>query len=600
MCGIFAYSGEKKVNGLIFDGLKRLEYRGYDSWGIAVLDNGKIYQYKNVGLVERGNDLEKLPVSTVGIGHTRWATHGGVNKVNAHPHISSTNEFTLAQNGIVENFDLLKKQLKEVNCKFKSQTDTEVIVRLIEKEVKKGMNLKESLISAFKKLQGRNTVALLDAKSNKIFAIKNGSPLVIGISKEGTYLGSDSLSFSPHTKEIVVLDDYDLVEIEGKKFSIYNIESKKKKQYKIKTLKYQYEDIDKGPYDHFMLKEIVEQQKTIQYATDCSLIELSPLVNEVKKSRKVYCLGAGTAGFAAEQIAYFLRTIADVDALAIKSYEFKSFLPVVSANDLIIAVSQSGETADTIEPLEVFKERGCKIASIVNMHGTTISRMSDFEYYANAGPEICVASTKVFTSQVAWGYLLAMTTAGEYNLAHRKLKKLLQSLNNLFTEEVFDYVRLTVCPILKEAEHLFILGKGENAAIALEGALKIKEISYKHVEGFSAGELKHGVIALIEKGTPVFGIIPSKDSSENGDEDSKDIISAMEQVKARGALTIGVGSEDFSKLEIFDFYICTPQVNSLGSIANVIPFQLISYFLSVLLGNNIDKPRNLAKSVTVK
>jgi glucosamine--fructose-6-phosphate aminotransferase (isomerizing) len=310
----------------------------------------------------------------------------------------------------------------------------------------------------------------------------------------------------------------------------------------------------------------------------------------------VYLLGAGTAGFAAGQIAYFLRTIANVDAMEIKSYEFKSYLPVISSKDLIIAISQSGETADTIEPLEVLKKKGCKIASIVNMYGTTISRMSDYEYYTNAGPEICVASTKVFTAQSAWGYLLSMTLVGKHKAAKRNLKKLSKSLDEIFTKKSFSYIKNKICKTLIDKEHFFILGKGENASIAYEGALKIKEISYKHVEGFSAGELKHGVIALIEKGTPVIGIIPSEEHKE----DHKDLISGMEQVKARGALTIGIGAPEYAGLEIFDYYISTPQINTLGSIANVIPFQLISYFLSVLLGNNIDKPRNLAKSVTVK
>ncbi len=596
MCGIFGYSGNKNTNDLVFNGLKRLEYRGYDSWGIAVLDKNKIHQYKDIGLVQQNPNLKKLPKSNVGIGHTRWATHGGVTKTNAHPHISTTKDFTLVQNGMVENFDTLKKELIKEGCKFKSQTDTEVIVKMVERELKKGISLKKALMSAFKKLEGRNTVALLDAKSNKIYAIKNGSPLVLGVAKDGIYLASDSLSFSPHTKKIIVLDDYDMVEVDGKDYVIENIKDGRKKKPEVKTLKYQYEDIDKGKYPHFMLKEIVEQQKTILYATDYSEKELEPLVKQIKKSRKVYLLGAGTAGFAAGQIAYFLRTIAHVDAMEIKSYEFKSYLPVISSKDLIIAISQSGETADTIEPLEVLKEKGCKIASIVNMYGTTISRMSDYEYYTNAGPEICVASTKVFTAQSAWGYLVAMTLIDKHRIAKSKLKKLSKSLDEMFTKKSFSYIKNKICKTLVDKEHFFILGKGENASIAYEGALKIKEISYKHVEGFSAGELKHGVIALIEKGTPVIGIIPSEEHKE----DNKDLISGMEQVKARGALTIGIGASEYSGLEIFDYYIPTPQINTLGSIANVIPFQLISYFLSVLLGNNIDKPRNLAKSVTVK
>jgi glutamine---fructose-6-phosphate transaminase (isomerizing) len=596
MCGIFGYTGKNPANNLVFKGLKRLEYRGYDSWGIAALKNKKIYQYKNIGVVKEDKDLKKLPKSNISIGHTRWATHGGVTKTNAHPHISTTKDFTLVQNGIVENFDSLKKELLKENLEFKSETDTEVIVKMIEREKSKNVSLKTSLEKAFKKLEGRNTVAVLDSENEKIYAIKNGSPLVIGFAKDGIYIASDSLSFSPYTNKIVVLEDYDMVEIEGKKVKIYNIKERREKKLKFKTLKYQYEDIDKGKYEHFMLKEIVEQQKTIGYATEYTQKELKPIVDAIKKSHKVYLLGAGTAGFAAGQIGYFLRTIGGVDAQEIKSYDFRSYLPIVKKDDLIIAVSQSGETADTIEPLEILKERGCKIASIVNMFGTTISRLSDYEYYSNVGPEICVASTKVFTAQCAWGYLVAMTVAGKYNTAHRRLKDMIKSLHSLFTKKVFSYIECDVCPRLKNKEHFFILGKGENSFIALEGALKIKEISYKHVEGFSAGELKHGVIALIEKDTPVFGIIPSKLNSR----ENKDLISAMEQVKAKGALTIGVGCNEYSNLDIFDYYISTPQINSVSSIINVIPFQLISYFLSLKLGNNIDKPRNLAKSVTVK
>lgn len=595
MCGIFGYTGSQSASDLVFDGLKRLEYRGYDSWGIAILKDGKIHQYKDVGVVEKNKDLEKLPKSNIGIGHTRWATHGGVTKNNAHPHISTSNSFTLVQNGIVENFSELKDDLLKKGHLFKSETDTEVIVKIVESELEKGKNLKRAITDAFKKLQGRNTIAVLDAEKKKLYAIKNGSPLVLGIGKKEIFLASDSLSFSPYTKKIVVMDDYDMVEIEGVDFNIYNVKDRKKKKPKYKVLKYQYEDIDKGDYEHFMLKEIVEQQKTILYATEYTKKELEPLIGAIKSSRRVYILGAGTAGFAAGQIAYFLRNIANVDAWDIKSYDFRSYLSTITKDDLIIAVSQSGETADTIEPLEILKERGCKIASIVNMFGTTISRMSDFEYYTNAGPEICVASTKVFTAQSAWGYLLAMGMIDKERTAHRRLKLLSKSLNTLFKKSVFKYLE-RMSEVLKEKEHFFILGKGENTYIALEGALKIKEISYKHVEGFSAGELKHGVIALIEKGTPVFGIIPNDEKKE----DNKDLISAMEQVKARGALTIGIGDPKHSSMSIFDYYLPTPQVNSLGSITNVIPFQLISYFLSLELGNNIDKPRNLAKSVTVK
>lgn len=595
MCGIFGYTGTQTANNIVFDGLKRLEYRGYDSWGIAVLEKNEIHQYKDIGIVKSNKKLLKLPISNIGIGHTRWATHGGVTRVNAHPHTSQTKDFTLVQNGIVENFSSIKENLINLGYKFTSETDTEVIVKLIEEERKKKKDLQKSLISAFRKLEGRNTIAVLDAKKNCIYAIKNGSPLVLGISPKGIYLASDSLSFSPYTNKVVVLDDFDMVTICNNNIDITNIKTNRKKDLEYKILKYKYEDINKGKYKHFMLKEIVEQKKTIKYATQYTEKELDPLLKAVRKSRRVYILGAGTAGFAAGQIGYFLRTIAKVDAQDVKSYDYRSYLPVISSNDLIIAVSQSGETADTIEPLEKFREKGCKIASIVNMFGTTISRLSDYEYYTNAGPEICVASTKVFTAQSAWGYLLSMSLAGRYNEAKKSISKLSKSLDPLFEEPSFKNIK-KICRRIKKNEHFFVLGKGENSFISLEGALKIKEISYKHVEGFSAGELKHGVIALIEKGTPVFGIVPSSITPE----DQKDIISGMEQVKARGALTIGIGSTDYAKSDMFDYYIETPDTGLLSCLANVVPFQLISYFISLELGNNIDKPRNLAKSVTVK
>lgn len=593
MCGIFGYSGTKECNDLIFQGLKRLEYRGYDSWGMAVLQGKKIHQYKDVGEIQGSAKLEKLPKGNIGIGHTRWATHGGVTKTNTHPHISTSEDFTLAQNGIVENFDELKQKLIKEGVKFISQTDTEVIVRLIERELKK-RSLKDAIIHVFKKLKGRNTVVVLSNNDGKIYAVRNGSPLVIGVAKDGTYLASDTLSFSLATNKAILLENYDMVEIDGKSIEIFNILENRKKNVNTKELKHQFTQIEKGKFEHFMLKEIVDQKETLLFATEYTEKDLEPLIKEIKKGKRVYLIGAGTAGFSAGQVAYFLRNIAHIDAQEIRSYEFKAYLPIVKKGDIVIAFSQSGETADTIEAIEHMKEKGCKVASLVNMYGTAMSRLSDYEYYTNSGPEICVASTKVFTAQCAWGYLLSMSIAGKYRKARMNIKELSKDIAKLFTKKCFDEIK-RVAEYMAKRESAFILGKGENAYIAFEGALKIKEISYKHVEGFAAGELKHGVIALIEKGSVVFGIIPSSES-----EDSSDLISAMEQVKTRGAFTVGIGGKEFSKMDLFDRYIVTEQVDNFSSISNAIPFQLISYFLSVRLGNNVDKPRNLAKSVTVK
>lgn len=591
MCGVFGYTGKKVANNLVFDGLKRLEYRGYDSWGIAVNSEDKITIFKTVGEIKPDKGLDKLPKSATAIGHTRWATHGGVTVNNAHPHISMDNSFTLVQNGIVENYDKFKKQLEKKGYKFTTQTDTEVIVKMIEEQLLTTKVFEEAFKKAFSLLEGRNTVVIL-REDGDILAIRNGSPLVLGVDGKDVYIASDSLSFAPYTNKIILIDDYDFVKIHNGDICIHNIWAKKNKPLNIIKLKNVYTNIEKGKYEHFMIKEIVEQQDTIKYAIQYTTKELSDISKYMKKAHRTYVIGAGTAGFAAGQIAYYLRNIPHIDAQDVRSYEFKSYLPVLKSNDLVIAVSQSGETADTIEVLETVKAKGCKIASIVNMLGTTISRMSDFPFYTNAGPEICVASTKVFTAQCAWGYILAKDVVNKLPEGRGNIEELSKLLSKYFCNKTFKAVQSIVTQI-KTQEHLFVLGKGENAYTALEGALKIKEISYKHIEGFMAGELKHGVIALISKGTPVFGII-------SNDLDSKDLISGMEQVKARGAITIGIGDKRFKDLKVFDYFLDIPQVAEITNISNVIPFQLISYFLSKELGNNIDKPRNLAKSVTVK
>lgn len=591
MCGVFGYTGKSVANDMVFQGLKRLEYRGYDSWGIAVNSNEKIQMFKDVGEIQEREGLKELPQTTTAIGHTRWATHGGVTVNNAHPHMSTDDGFTLVQNGIVENFSQLKSKLEKLGYKFTTQTDTEVIVKLIEEQLKSIKDFEIAVKKAFKLLEGRNTIAILRTNGD-ILAIRNGSPLVIGKGKDGIFLASDSLSFAPYTNDVILLDDYDFVKISNGKLHIENVLTGKEKKIVVQKLKNTYTNIEKGKYEHFMIKEIVEQEKTIFNATEYTQTELKPLVQAIKEAHRVYVLGAGTAGFAAGQIAYFLRNIAKIDTQEVRSYEFNTYKNILKKEDLIIAVSQSGETADTIEVLEMAKKHGCQIASIVNMLGTTISRMSDFKYYTNAGPEICVASTKVFTAQCAWGYILAKDIVGELKDAKRNVETLSVLLSKYFNEKTYSSIE-KIAKVLKNKEHMFVLGKGENAYTALEGALKIKEISYKHIEGFAAGELKHGVIALVAKGTPVFGII-------SDDEDCKDLVSGMEQVKARGAMTIGIGDNKFSKLEVFDYFLSVPQVEEISNISNVIPFQLISYFLSKELGNNIDKPRNLAKSVTVK
>ena len=589
MCGIFGYSGNEDSLQHVLNGLKNLEYRGYDSWGIASIQKDKINILKDVGTVNTKQNIFKK--SKIAIGHTRWATHGGVTVTNAHPHLSTDNTFALVQNGIVENYSKLKKQLTKDGYKFNSETDTEVIVRLIEKNISKGLELKEAMVKSFKQLQGRNTILVVN-NQGEIYAIRNGSPLVVGVDDKQTFIASDTLSFSKYTNKIIYVDDYDMITISKKKIDIFNIKTNKKKDIQVEEVSEQIEDISKDGYDHFMLKEIVEQKESIKRITKYTQEDLKDFVKEIKKANTIYTVGAGTAGFAAGQIAYYLRNIANISSLDVRSYDYKNFNNTITSKDVILCISQSGETADTIEAINLAKEKGCKILSIVNMEGSTLGRISDHTLFTKSGPEICVASTKAFTAQVTLGYLISKTIQGKYTEGVEEISKLARDIANMFLEKNFEHIKELVKEIYKK-EHFFILGKGQNTYIALEGALKIKEISYKHFEGFSAGELKHGVIALVEKGTPVFSIL-----SDDGD--MKDMLSSTQEVKARGAYTVGIGNPKFSKESCFDFYISTIKENELNALANVIPFQLISYFLALRLGNNIDRPRNLAKSVTVK
>ena len=590
MCGIFGYTGNNPAFKIIHQGLKRLEYRGYDSWGISLTTKSGIKTIKKIGEIPL--EIKNKNLSTIGIGHTRWATHGGVTDGNAHPHNSLKYNISIAQNGIVENYIELKEQLEKEGYIFTTQVDTEVILHQIEYFLDRDKPLKESVIETYRKLKGRNTIIVLDRDNSGIIAIKNGSPLILGIGKDELFLASDPLAFNNYTQKVIYLNNNEIVQLQDNKYQITDITNNKAIRRKPVIEKGLSQDVNKDQYDHYMIKEIEQQKDTIIRATKYTQTEIEPLIKLIKKSNTVYTVGAGTAGYSADQIAYYLRKISNIKALSIKSYEVESYRELFNKKDILIALSQSGETADTIEAIEMAKDKGVKIISIVNMPSSSISRISDLTFMSNAGPEVCVASTKVFTSQISFGYLLAKTYVGEYRKAKKELNTLSKNLTTYFNSNTYTNIKEIVQNISRQ-QHFFVLGKGQNYHIAQEGALKIKEISYKHFEGFSAGELKHGVIALVEKGVPVISII-SKDGNE------QDMLSSTQEVKARGAHTVGIGDREFSNFECFDNFIPVAQTEELKSISNVIPFQLISYFLSLELGNNIDKPRNLAKSVTVK
>lgn len=589
MCGIFGYSGQRSASKTIVDGLKRLEYRGYDSWGVAVKIKNEIKIVKKIGKIGDVKKNLEMGISSLGIGHTRWATHGGVTQNNAHPHYSTDKSFVVAQNGIVENFQDLKISLSQKGYEFNTQTDTEVIVRLIEEKLKRSSDFPEAIRLAFLDLKGRNTIIVLDAKNNQVIAIRNGSPLVVGLGENEIFISSDTMSFSERTNKVIFIDNFQMVKIRGNEVEIYDINLNKKLDVESQKLDNTQVKFDKGEYKYFTLKEIVEQQHTIREAVSYSDEELEPLAKAIKKARGVYTVGAGTAFFAAGQIAYFLRKYSQIQAIELKAYEVDSYVNNFTKDDVLIVVSQSGETADTIEVIRFAKEKGVKIACIVNMVGSTIPRMSDFVYLSRSGPEIAVASTKAFTAQVSWGLLLAMNLVGKHHQAQEDVLNLSKSLQDGFFSDRNFVKYKKLAKKLAKHEHFFVLGKGQNYYAALEGALKVKEITYKHFEGFAAGELKHGVIALIEKGTPVF-LLVSKDENE------ADMVSAVAEVKARGAWVIGVGSENN---DLFDDFLKIPESKYLDIITHVISFQILAYYLGVELGFDPDKPRNLAKSVTV-
>lgn len=579
MCGIFGYIGKRRnATSAVLGGLKRLDYRGYDSWGIGIVNNSKISLTKHVGQVDRKK--LKLPKSDIAIGHTRWATHGAVTDANAHPHFSTDKSFILAQNGIMENYDLVKSNLFNKYYEFKSETDTEVIVRLIEEESKRYPNIEDAIRYAFKKLKGRNTIIVL-TKDKKIIAVRNGSPLVLGYSKnkEEVYISSDTLSFSPYVDKTATLDNMQMFVYSNGKIKITNVKSGKEVSLDDKRNKISQKRVKKGKYKHFMLKEINEQPDIVRQVIKQSKNKLQELSRQIKKSTRVYCIGSGTAGAAAAQMAYYLRAYAKINAIGLIGAECSEYIDLFKKSDLIIAPSQSGETADVLEIIEKAKSKGVKIASYVNMPGNIMSKMSDFVFMANAGPEICVMSTKVFVSQLAFGYLISKTTQGKYKEGISNLLKVTKEMEKILKNRKFINKIKSTAKKLSKRDHIFLLAKGQNLQIINEGMIKIIEGSYIHAHAIPAGDLKHYAITLMEPFVPVIPVT-SEDNVKG------DVENAINEVSARGAEII--------------YLIKSAYLNEVDAILNVVPLQLLAYYIALELGNNIDKPRNIAKSVTVK
>jgi glucosamine--fructose-6-phosphate aminotransferase (isomerizing) len=586
MCGIFGYIGTKNnAAEMIFEGLRVLEYRGYDSWGITVRVGNKLAIEKHVGKI--ANTKINLPASNLGIGHTRWATHGGVTEKNAHPHLDCTKEIAVLHNGIVENFQILKENLIKKGHTFLSETDTEVIPHMIE-ELVKSRDFPTAVKDTFSMLKGLNAILVVHTASSMIVAAKNGSPLVIGVGKEEFFIASDAVGILPYTRKILFLKDNEMVVL-GNKLTLFSLPEGRRETPHIETIQWKIEHGSKGTFNHFMLKEIFEQPKIIRNIAENYSDQIEDLREVVDSAQGTFFIGAGTAYHACMAGMYLLSKIAKKHVNTAPASEFNYLEDFLTNKSLIIALSQSGETIDVIEPLTRAQKKGSKIVALVNALGSTIYRMANYKVLLGAGPEKAVASTKAYISKLSVLFLLSYAVANRMSEGRELLLKAADEVERILSNENIITLK-KIAKSLAKKDHIYTIGRGVSYASALEGALKIKEVTYIHTEGLAGGELKHGPIALIEKGTPCIVFAPKDDSHDA-------IISNATEIKARGGIIIGVSSE---KSAIFDYFIDVKETELCSIITHVIPMQIIAYYMALEKHLDPDKPRNLAKSVTVK
>ncbi|WP_276498328.1 glutamine--fructose-6-phosphate transaminase (isomerizing) [Pontibacter litorisediminis] len=611
MCGIVAYVGHREASPIIIKGLKRLEYRGYDSAGIALM-NGDLNVYKKKGKVA---ELEAYIGSldthgNIGMGHTRWATHGEPNDVNAHPHYSTSRNIAIIHNGIIENYASLKKLLIEKGHTFQSDTDSEVFINLIE-DIRTNNNctLPEAVRLAMHEVVGAYAIVVLAQDSpNQLIAARKGSPLVVGIGKGEYFLASDATPIIEYTNEVVYLNDYELAIINNGELDIRTKEDVKQTPY-VQTLEMELESIEKGGYEHFMLKEIFEQPRSILDSMRGRMIAESDHLmmsgirefeNKFVNANRIIIVACGTSWHAGLVAEYLIEDLARIPVEVEYASEFRYRNPIINEKDIVIAISQSGETADTLAAIELAKSKGATIFGICNVVGSSIARATDAGAYTHAGPEIGVASTKAFTAQVTVLTLIAMIIGSKRGaLETTKLRELMVELETI-PSKVEEALKLNdqivqIAEQYKDAPNCIYLGRGYNFPVALEGALKLKEISYIHAEGYPAAEMKHGPIALIDEQMPVV-VIATKDSSY------EKIVSNVQEVKARKGKVIAIVTEgDTTIPAMADHVIEIPETSEhLVPLLSVVPLQLLSYHIAVMRGCNVDQPRNLAKSVTVE
>lgn len=614
MCGIVGYIGPKNAYPILINGLRRLEYRGYDSAGIALLTDGEIEIFKCKGKV---SNLEQLidsddHNSKLGIGHTRWATHGEPNDVNAHPHASGDGRLVIIHNGIIENYAPLREELTKRGHHFISDTDTEVLIHFIEDiQRNEQVSLFEAVRIALSKVVGAYAIVLMDKDNpDQLIAAKKGSPLVVGIGEEGEFfIASDATPFLEFTKNVVYLNDEEIAIVDRYDgFKLMNVENQEKRLY-IQELELKLEALEKGGFEHFMLKEIYEQPRSIRDSmrgrlrVETGQVELGGIRDYIQKfvnAKRIIILGCGTSWHAGMVGEYLFEDLARIPVEVEYASEFRYRNPVIYEDDVVIAISQSGETADTLAAIELAKLKGATIIGICNVIGSSIPRATHAGSYMHAGPEIGVASTKAFTAQVTVLTLMALHVANKRGtITSSRFHQLLVELDTIpaKVEKVLaqnDKIRY-IAGIYKDVPNALYLGRGYNFPVALEGALKLKEISYIHAEGYPAAEMKHGPIALIDEEMPVFVIAPKAGSYDK-------IVSNIQEVKARKGKIIAIVTEgDVRIKEMADHTIEIPDADEcLMPLITVIPLQLLSYHIAVMRGCNVDQPRNLAKSVTVE
>ncbi|MDO8527566.1 MAG: glutamine--fructose-6-phosphate transaminase (isomerizing) [Deltaproteobacteria bacterium] len=610
MCGIIGYIGNREATDVLIDGLKRLEYRGYDSAGIAVLNGHGIEVERAEGKLSHleAKIHKHKPKGHIGIGHTRWATHGVPSERNAHPH--HVEDVVVVHNGIIENYSQLRKELIQKGCHFKSETDTEIFCHLINEELKKTKEIQKAIANALKKVRGAYAIVVLYAKEpHKLYVAKLGSPLVLGFGKKENFVASDVPALLPYTREVAYLEDGEFAVVSDGSLNVVDSHghpvTKKKTHIAWDALM-----AEKGGYKHFMLKEIFEQPRVVEQtimgriqlgSTQLTLEGIPKLFGATGfPFKQVAILACGTSWHAGMVAKYWFEQLARVPTTVHLASEFRYANPLIDSKTLVISISQSGETADTLAATQLAKQKKAKVLAICNVLGSSLTRASNATLYTHAGPEIGVASTKAFVSQMTVLYLLTLEMASRKKIMSKEelltkmeeIRKLPQNLETVLQKA--DAIK----KIAKEcvnASHFLFIARGLQYPVALEGALKLKEISYVHAEGFAAGELKHGPIALVDKGVPVVALIPPSETYEK-------ILSNVEEVKARGAFVIAVGEKGDEELEEkADAVIGLPKtVYSLTPILYAVPLQLFAYYIADFKGTDVDQPRNLAKSVTVE